>query len=175
MEFRGFVYKKRLTALSQYFHIAFFPILVQHKVPPHTISLLLPLHYALKLCNVISLTKKIKKNEIAETIRKFFAERIAGLIPLDNCVIDFGITTKNGDGKLPIFGRTDAIRAFVIELNPFNDYAGCGTDPGLFDWKVDRRVIDGEEEELFEFRIREAEFNVKPHIILQWRDLIAVA
>jgi hypothetical protein len=37
MEFRGFVCGKKLTALSQYFHMAFFPALAAHKVPHPTV------------------------------------------------------------------------------------------------------------------------------------------
>ncbi len=41
-------------------------------------------------------------------------------------------------------------RVLVIEINPFNDYDGCGTSAALFDWKKDRKVLD---EGPFEFRI----------------------
>lgn len=100
----------------------------------------------------------------------YFSERIAGLIPLENYVIDFGITSASG--QVPTFDSEKDLRVLVIELNPFNDYVGCGTDPGLFNWKADRKVVDGESP--FEFRVREAEFDVKPNLILQWRELIAL-
>jgi hypothetical protein len=110
----------------------------------------------------------IVQDELARRIQAFFAERIVDLIPLDNYVIDFGIASATDD----IVADGGGGEVLVIELNPFNDYAGCGTDPGLFDWRRDRRVVDGDAP--FEFRVREAPFDVKPHIILQWRELIAV-
>lgn len=108
---------------------------------------------------------------IAEIIREYFDKHIAALIPLDNYVIDFGITADGADQ--PSFDNPENVRVLVIELNPFNDYVGCGTDPGLFNWKADREVVDGHGQ--FEFRVREAEFDVKPGIILQWRELVAVS
>jgi hypothetical protein len=100
--------------------------------------------------------------EIGKRIEEYFAQHIVDLIPLDNYIIDFGIASSAADD--------DAV--LVIELNPFNDYVGCGTDPGLFNWRTDRQVVEGDAP--FEFRVREAAFDVKPHIILQWRELIAV-
>ena len=61
---------------------------------------------------------------------------------------------------------------FILELNPFNDYEGCGTDPGLFNWKADRELLDGHQP--FEFRIREEPFDVKPNIIQAWREIVKV-
>ena len=113
----------------------------------------------------------IVQDEIARRIRAFFAERIVDLVPLDNYVIDFGIASATDDIAADGGGGSGG-EVLVIELNPFNDYVGCGTDPGLFDWRRDRRVVDGDAP--FEFRVREAAFDVKPHIILQWRELIAV-
>ncbi|ELR11215.1 uncharacterized protein ACA1_389360 [Acanthamoeba castellanii str. Neff] len=92
MEFRGFVCGKKLTALSQYFHIVHFPALAAHK------------------------------DEIARRIQAFFAERIVDLIPLDNYVIDFGIASATDD----IVADGGGGEVLVIELNPFNDYVGCG-------------------------------------------------
>jgi hypothetical protein len=125
MEFRGFVHEKKLTALSQYFHIVYFPDL-----PP-------------------------QKELIQSRIFHLF-EQIKDIIPVNNFIIDFGVVED---------------KVLVIELNPFHDYEGCGTDPGLFDWKIDRKIVDGEAP--FEFRVREEPFDVKPHIILEWRQMIA--
>jgi hypothetical protein len=126
MEFRGFVRGKRLTAISQYFHIVHFPGLAS------------------------------QRDSILHGINQLF-DRIKDIIPVDNFIIDFGVLPD---------------RVLVIELNPFNDYEGCGTDPGLFNWKADRKVVDGEAP--LEFRVREEPFDVKPGIILDWRKLIAV-
>lgn len=47
-----------------------------------------------------------------------------------------------------------------------------GTDPGLFNWKIDRKIVDGEAP--FEFRIRDEPFDVKKNIIGAWREIVAV-
>ncbi len=56
----------------------------------------------------------------------------------------------------------------VIEINPFNDYTGCGTSACMFDWKSDRAVLDGEAP--FEFRmVKERHQNIKSLVGNEWR------
>jgi len=126
MEFRGFVCGKKFTALSQYFHIVFFPELLS------------------------------QKEVILQRIRQCF-ETLQAILPFDNYIIDFAVLEDE---------------VLVIELNPFNDYLGCGTDPGLFSWKDDRDIVDGKAP--FEFRIREEPFDVLSHIIGSWRQIVSV-
>jgi len=134
LEFRGFVCNNQFTALSQYFHIAYFEEL------------------------------KIHKKDIEEKIKRFYEEQIKDILKkYKNFVIDFGILN---------YGMKGQERVIVIELNPFHDYEGCGTDPGLFSWKDDREIVDGKKE--FVFRIREEPFDVKKNIMQGWRDMIAV-
>jgi len=133
LEFRGFVCDNKFTALSQYFHIAYFDEL------------------------------KKNKKDIENKIIKFYESKIKDILKkYKNFVIDFGILNYG----------TDKERIIVIELNPFHDYEGCGTDPGLFSWKDDRDIIDGKKD--FVFRIREEPFDVKKNIMQGWRDIIAV-
>lgn len=61
MEFRGFCYKRKLRALCQYFTSCYFPETVRNK------------------------------DEIAQTLAKFFKRHIRKQIPFDNCVIDFAL------------------------------------------------------------------------------------
>eukprot|EP00005_Dracoamoeba_jomungandri_P004086 CAMPEP_0174251732 /NCGR_PEP_ID=MMETSP0439-20130205/1466_1 /TAXON_ID=0 /ORGANISM="Stereomyxa ramosa, Strain Chinc5" /LENGTH=321 /DNA_ID=CAMNT_0015332129 /DNA_START=15 /DNA_END=976 /DNA_ORIENTATION=- len=109
MEFRGFVCDKKLTALSQYFYLAFFE---------HLPDL---------------------KDKVLKLIQELF-DKVVNLVELDTYVIDFAV-----------FPEKDEV--FVIEINPFKDFEGCGTDPGMFSWENDRAVLDGES--AFEFRIQE--------------------
>eukprot|EP01087_Luapelamoeba_hula_P016383 TRINITY_DN5034_c2_g1_i1.p1 TRINITY_DN5034_c2_g1~~TRINITY_DN5034_c2_g1_i1.p1 ORF type:complete len:344 (+),score=66.96 TRINITY_DN5034_c2_g1_i1:114-1145(+) len=84
-------------------------------------------------------------------------EQIKDRVQVSNFIIDFAVVGS---------------RVYVIELNPFNDYEGCGTDPCLFNWKTDREIVDGDKP--FEFRIRETPFDVKPLVMVDWRAIIAV-
>jgi hypothetical protein len=115
----------------------------------------------------------IVQDEIARRIQAFFARHIADLIPLDNYVIDFGIASADDKEAVTALvadggGDHHDLGLLVIELNPF----GAGADPGLFGWRQDRAVLEGDAP--FEFRVREAPFDVKPFVICQWRELIAV-
>ncbi|KAL6078085.1 Cell division cycle protein 123 [Balamuthia mandrillaris] len=125
MEFRGFVCHKKFTALSQYFHIAYFPQLKQ------------------------------QRNSILANITECYA-KVQDLIPVDSFIVDFAVLN---DGQV-----------LVIELNPFHNYEGCGTDAGLFNWALDRKIVDGEAP--FEFRVREEAFDVKQNLIGLWRDIV---
>eukprot|EP01105_Mastigella_eilhardi_P021340 TRINITY_DN5162_c0_g1_i1.p1 TRINITY_DN5162_c0_g1~~TRINITY_DN5162_c0_g1_i1.p1 ORF type:complete len:178 (-),score=40.68 TRINITY_DN5162_c0_g1_i1:45-578(-) len=93
-EFRGFVCRRRLNALSQYYADCYFPSVVEHK------------------------------DELAQRVLHFYEEHIRDLLPMDDYVVDFAVMDKT------------TIK--VIELNPF----GPTTGGGLFDWKVDRAIIE---------------------------------
>jgi hypothetical protein len=114
------------------------------------------------------------QDEIARRIQEFFARHIADLIPLDNYVIDFGIASADDKEAVTALVADDGggdphnLGLMVIELNPF----GAGAAPGLFGWRQDRAVLEGDAP--FEFRVREAAFDVKPFVICQWRQLVAV-
>jgi len=51
----------------------------------------------------------------------------------------------------------------MIEINPFNDYDGCGTSGAMFDWKADHKVIF---EGPFEFRLETGIIRCKNMLIL---------
>jgi hypothetical protein len=72
------------------------------------------------------------KESDVEVKCKSLLEKIKHLIP-SSVVCDFAVL---------------ADRVLVIELNPFNDYEGCGTSSCMFDWKKDRLVLDGEKKEV---------------------------
>jgi len=110
LEFRGFVYGRKLTAVSQYFHPLYFPSLLT------------------------------KQELLSQRIQDFYYNQVLEKLNVDNCIIDFAISQDD--------------RVLVIELNPFNDYEGCGTDPCLFDWKKDQNILVGKEP--FEFRVRKS-------------------
>ena len=118
MEFRGFVKSGRLTALSQYNHLAHFPRLVTHAAA------------------------------IERRIRAFFDADIAPRLAsaFDDYVVDFAIAPDPDapePGATDAGGGVDAGcgtgRIYVIELNPFLET----TDGCLFSWKHDRAVIEG--------------------------------
>jgi hypothetical protein len=95
-EFRGFVVKGKLTALSQYFAPCFFANL------------------------------QGREEQLAAQCRQLL-EKICHLIP-SSVVCDFAVLEH---------------QVLVIEINPFNDYEGCGTSACMFDWKKDRQILDG--------------------------------
>ena len=56
----------------------------------------------------------------------------------------------------------------LLEINPFNNYAGCGTSACLFDWRADREVLEGRRP--FELRIvREKAANLKALVGQEWK------
>jgi len=121
MEFRGFVKNGRLTALSQYNHLAHFPRLVTHAAA------------------------------IERRIRAFFDADIAlRLAPaFDDYVVDFAIAPDPDAPGAEATGPGGGVggdeegygtgRLYVIELNPFLET----TDGCLFSWKHDRAKIEG--------------------------------
>jgi len=112
LEFRGFVYNGKLTALTQYNEYVYFPQLINHK-------------------------------EIIEsTIKKFFEDVLLGIGGLKNFVVDFLLIDRNDDHS-----RYDNLSVYVVELNPFAEFAGSG----LFTWTSDMDTLLGKKP--FEFRV----------------------
>jgi hypothetical protein len=128
-EMRGFVYDRKLTALSQYYSVSVYDeILTQ-------------------------------ASKLEEKIRDFVAQ-IGPLLPCEAVVMDIGVEEKSG-------------RVFLIELNPFNDYEGCGTSAAMFDWTADREVLEGRAP--FEFRIEtevKSDADIEKMLGNNWRELV---
>eukprot|EP01090_Pellita_catalonica_P001587 TRINITY_DN11357_c0_g1_i1.p1 TRINITY_DN11357_c0_g1~~TRINITY_DN11357_c0_g1_i1.p1 ORF type:complete len:292 (+),score=44.69 TRINITY_DN11357_c0_g1_i1:123-998(+) len=103
------------------------------------------------------------RDKISSAIRDYYNQQIKDKFTGANCVMDFGIILKS-DSTIEIE------KVFVIELNPFADYADCGTDPGLFSWKTDREILEGKKP--FQFRICDSLFDVKPKISRVWRAIV---
>eukprot|EP01089_Gocevia_fonbrunei_P021407 TRINITY_DN8318_c0_g1_i2.p1 TRINITY_DN8318_c0_g1~~TRINITY_DN8318_c0_g1_i2.p1 ORF type:complete len:281 (-),score=36.93 TRINITY_DN8318_c0_g1_i2:67-909(-) len=61
MEFRGFVYQKKLTALSQYYHTVYFPHL------------------------------KDQISDIIEKIKSFWNDELINVIPIETSIVDFAV------------------------------------------------------------------------------------
>lgn len=135
-EFRGFVYGRRLTALTQYNDLVWFPALADPRLGSAIVAL----------------------------IREEFA-RIVARLPetLQACVVDFVLcrdcdasASPPGTGPIPSAGPgadLAGLKVYIIELNPFAEFAGSG----LFDWTRDRALLMGRptvaaERESFEFR-----------------------
>lgn len=99
---------------------------------------------------------------------------------MDDVVIDFAVDLEND-------------RVLVVEMNPFNNYIGCGTgilplfcccccslfsnmnalwaDAAMFDWKKDAKVLT---EGPFQFRVEKQPVeNVKRVLMESFRKLIA--
>eukprot|EP01103_Thecamoeba_quadrilineata_P004888 TRINITY_DN14762_c0_g1_i1.p1 TRINITY_DN14762_c0_g1~~TRINITY_DN14762_c0_g1_i1.p1 ORF type:complete len:405 (+),score=31.59 TRINITY_DN14762_c0_g1_i1:1199-2413(+) len=141
-EFRGFVHNKKLTALSQYYSLFFFPEL-------------LPL-----------------KDQIQKFIQDYFKANILSKVSHDYYCIDFAFVRKilptsiSNSTLYSDFNKSelskwldgDSISNFelkVIELNPFA--SGTGTCLFKAKEKRDLRILCGEEP--FEFRIVEQDFS----------------
>lgn len=144
-EFRGFVFRARLTALSQYYVPCFFPELQQHDW----------------------------RQRVLQEIEVFF-KQVVDCLPLDNanqcCVVDFCVLDHDDDNN-----KKKKLKCYLIEVNPFNDYEGCGTSASLFDWKKDSSLLRGEEnnnnENKIHFRWQEKkEDNILQLVGTAWRD-----
>jgi len=131
MEFRGFVYNKKLTALTQYNEFCYFPFLKSHT------------------------------QEIVNKIEKDF-EAMIKAIPLTNYIVDFVLAPQNDSlssstaelEQDPNLRNLDKLKVFIVELNPFAEFAGAG----LFDWITDKALLMGlvpEKKSKVEFRYRE--------------------
>jgi len=86
------------------------------------------------------------KSKCEKQILDFFKNTLKDTIPINSYIIDFAL--------VPLPENEDQFKIWVIELNPYNDYEGCGAGSCLFDWKKDREVLTNG----YEFRIRETYF-----------------
>jgi len=126
LEFRGFIYNRELTALTQYNHTCYFP------------------------------TLKKEKESICELICAQF-EPIRDKIPNEHYVIDFVLTGET----------SDEYKMYIIEINPFGEFAGSG----LFSWTEDKQVLTGRAE--FEFRIIEKESTTLDDLGGEWQNFLS--
>lgn len=166
LEFRGFVCGGRLTALSQYNHLARFAH-VERLYPA-----------------------------LAIAIREFFASHIRDTLApvLDSYVIDFAVVLKedkderagaaggeeelaDDDGDGDVDPGADAASAdasariakiWVIEVNPFLET----TDGALFSWQRDRDVIEGRRPFEFRQQTRQPTKATATQLQQSWRDLL---
>eukprot|EP01112_Ceratiomyxa_fruticulosa_P001529 TRINITY_DN1171_c0_g2_i1.p2 TRINITY_DN1171_c0_g2~~TRINITY_DN1171_c0_g2_i1.p2 ORF type:complete len:345 (+),score=71.78 TRINITY_DN1171_c0_g2_i1:218-1252(+) len=121
LEFRGFIYNRKLTALTQYNEFVFFESLQTHK------------------------------DEILGAIVQFFEEKLIPKIALKNFVVDF-LLIQEGPGY-------DKLRTYVVEINPFAEFAGSG----LFSWIDDMDTLIGKKP--FEFRIATKPIEFAEHVL----------
>ncbi|KAF0973662.1 hypothetical protein FDP41_007049 [Naegleria fowleri] len=114
LEFRGFVYERKLCALSQYFDALYFEDL--HK----------------------------NKNIYLEAIQKFFEEKKGQIpyenCVLDFLVLKNNISIANEEETPPQPPTTlDSLTVQVLEFNPFNKFTGSA----LFSWISDADTLHG--------------------------------
>eukprot|EP00457_Paulinella_chromatophora_P003868 gb/GEZN01003876.1/.p1 GENE.gb/GEZN01003876.1/~~gb/GEZN01003876.1/.p1 ORF type:complete len:466 (+),score=88.26 gb/GEZN01003876.1/:52-1449(+) len=149
MEFRGFVHKGTLTAISQYNHLCYFPYV--HK----------------------------QEKEISALLVNFFEKEIQPrLKTIPSYVVDFALVSTSltpsfadsaaSDAKqeVPPSLAINALKPLVIELNPFLET----TDGCLFSWQKERSIL---EQGPFTFRIQsKAQKGAKAMISHDWRRLL---
>ena len=125
-EFRCFVHRREITAISQYYEMVCFPLL-------------------LRFCD-----------DIRTLIATFFEERVRHLLPWDDCVmdvvVDFGsqLSAEQSSSDIATLSWSPhAASVQIIEFNPFTKY----TSGALFSWTHphDSQVIHGQLP--FEFRV----------------------
>lgn len=131
-ELRGFIHKGKLTALTQYNHLVYFPTLCRRRAAVQAA--------AVRFCETLLIPR---------------------LPPsLQSCVVDLILIPKQqgAPAVAPAAAATDATPETedvgydvrVVELNPLAEFAGTG----LFSWSgADRQVLLGERP--FEFRVLE--------------------
>jgi hypothetical protein len=76
---------------------------------------------------------------ILNTITKFIENELIKRISLNNYVVDVVLISQN---KTDPF---DDLKVFVIEINPFAEFAGAG----LFAWTEDRDILVGKTSNIF--------------------------
>eukprot|EP01100_Stratorugosa_tubuloviscum_P012381 TRINITY_DN5858_c3_g1_i1.p1 TRINITY_DN5858_c3_g1~~TRINITY_DN5858_c3_g1_i1.p1 ORF type:complete len:396 (+),score=173.83 TRINITY_DN5858_c3_g1_i1:50-1189(+) len=96
MEFRGFVYGRKLTALTQYNEFVYFPSIVLNKL------------------------------NIQNLIINCFEQQILPLVKLDNCTIDFVLIPIDKRAATSEQLELINLKLYVVELNPFAEFAGSG-------------------------------------------------
>jgi hypothetical protein len=134
-ELRGFVYNRKLTALTQYNELVYFPLYSDAKY----------------------------RNTIVQLISKQFEFIVSRNFPasLNHCVVDFVIcfptevdeerkqssSSSSSSSDASLFGSDltatiqslNTMKVYIIELNPFAEFAGSG----MFDWIRDRDILTG--------------------------------
>eukprot|EP01106_Pelomyxa_sp_JSP_P015412 TRINITY_DN52_c0_g1_i15.p1 TRINITY_DN52_c0_g1~~TRINITY_DN52_c0_g1_i15.p1 ORF type:complete len:321 (-),score=71.82 TRINITY_DN52_c0_g1_i15:195-1157(-) len=96
LEFRGFVYKGKFTALTQYNDYTYFPKLVA------------------------------RKQQILELIQREYALRVLPNVKLSSYVIDFVLCVPSEQGYAGRADRFDNLGLWVVEVNPLAEFAGTG-------------------------------------------------
>ncbi len=113
LEFRGFIYQSKFTALTQYNNFVAFPLL------------------------------QAEHDYIVKLITKEFEDKIFPKIALKNYVLDFVLCapTEEQYHNQTAFGvdRLKNLKVFVVEINPMAEFAGSG----LFSWEKDKDVLLG--------------------------------
>lgn len=144
-EFRCFVYKNELTAITQYDNLAYFPHLV------------------------------INRELYSQAIRNFFYTKVRDCFRDTNFpesyIIDFAIIDSNMNNNDMTEKNLNDIQVVVIELNAFNARTGAS----LFDWRSDKDILEGKSNLLFEFRINTSIpiENYEEHIDPSWWNFLS--
>jgi len=69
----------------------------------------------------------ISSDKVISKIRDFYEHKIKSRLTAKDMVIDFAVDGDN---------------VYILEMNPYNNFEGCGTDAALFNWKLDRKLLD---------------------------------
>jgi len=96
LEFRGFVYKGKFTALSQYNEFVHFPLLAN------------------------------RKDDILQQISHQFQTKIFPALPMQNCVVDFVLCAPTEAQYTTSKDRYSNLLVYVVELNPLAEFASSG-------------------------------------------------
>jgi len=116
LEFRGFVYGQKLTAITQYNQFCYFPRVVKYK------------------------------SHILQVMKDFVEGVLIPKIPLKNFVIDIMLVSQT-----PEEGPFSNLQVYIVEINPFAEFAG----EGLFSWTDPKQVDILKGRAPFEFRVVE--------------------
>lgn len=125
LEFRAFIWNRKLTSITQYNEMCFFPCVLKHK------------------------------SEIEKILRDQLENRIIPNIPhrLSNFALDIVLCPNDEESQLHFINQPLTEKRFlnntlfVIEVNPLAEFTGFG----LFNWDLDHEIIKGKKE--FEFRV----------------------
>ncbi|KAL9657809.1 hypothetical protein ABK040_013147 [Willaertia magna] len=94
LEFRGFVYNKKLTALSQYYDALYYEKLNKNK------------------------------QVYQHAIQSFFDNFIKEKLPWNNCILDFILIEDNNDNNNTQQENNLNLKVEILEFNPFNRFTG---------------------------------------------------
>eukprot|EP00455_Lapot_gusevi_P008997 TRINITY_DN13990_c0_g1_i4.p1 TRINITY_DN13990_c0_g1~~TRINITY_DN13990_c0_g1_i4.p1 ORF type:complete len:187 (+),score=35.58 TRINITY_DN13990_c0_g1_i4:88-648(+) len=105
-----------------------------------------------------------RKEEVEQSIRSQFETVLMPLLNnhLTNYVVDFILISQT-----PQQGKYSNLKLYVVEVNPFAEFAGGG----MFSWTSDKAVLLGNRP--FEFRVRhDVDPLISKSMLPQWRDAI---